>query len=119
MGSRGDSEDQTFDPNYVPLDTIELETQNLIARLVAEETNVDRVAEDDVDCVPEKKQGSKRKLISLVDETDDEITPSTQKTKPRRNTFFGTASRKPMLQSTIDGGIGSSSQAFYSKALEV
>ncbi|CAH8361401.1 unnamed protein product [Eruca vesicaria subsp. sativa] len=100
MGSRGDSQDKTFDPNYVPLDTVDLETQNPIDRLVAEETNVDRVAEDDVACIPEKKQGSKRKLISLVNETDDsdvEITPSTQKNKPRRKTSFGTASRKPML----------------------
>ncbi|CAH8361361.1 unnamed protein product [Eruca vesicaria subsp. sativa] len=87
MGSRGDAEDHT--------------------------TNVDRFPEDDVACVLGKK-GSKRKLISLVDETDYsdvEITPSSQKTKPRRKTSFGTASRKPMLQSTIDGGIGSSSQA--------
>ncbi|CAH8314959.1 unnamed protein product [Eruca vesicaria subsp. sativa] len=113
MGSRGDSEDHTFDPNYVPPDTVDLETQNLIAKLVSEETNADRFPEDDVACVPGNK-GSKRKLISLVYETnyfDVEITPSSQKTKPRRKTSFGTASRKPMLQSTIDGGIGSSSQA--------
>ncbi|CAH8337930.1 unnamed protein product [Eruca vesicaria subsp. sativa] len=113
MGSRGDSEDHTFDPNYVLPDNIDLETQNLITRNVAEETIVDRFVEDDVVSIPGKK-GSKRKLISLVDETDYsdvEITPSTQKTKPRRKTSFGTASRKPMLQSTIDGGIGSSSQA--------
>ncbi|CAH8300832.1 unnamed protein product [Eruca vesicaria subsp. sativa] len=83
----------------------------LISRLVAEEAYVDRVSEGDVACVAGKKQGSKIKLISLVDETDGsdiKVTPSTQTTKPRRQTTFGTTSRKPMLRSTIDGGIGSS-----------
>ncbi|WZZ48180.1 hypothetical protein YC2023_048287 [Brassica napus] len=58
-----------------------------------------------------KQQGSRKRLISLVDDTDDsdvEISQPTQKTKPCRHTSFGTATRKPMLQSTIDGGVGSS-----------
>ncbi|KAG2271533.1 hypothetical protein Bca52824_066088 [Brassica carinata] len=77
----------------------------------------DQIAEGGESGAVKKKQGSKRKLISLTDDTDDsdfEITPPTgptQTTKPRRNTNYGTASRKPMFQSTLDGGIGSSSQA--------
>ncbi|XP_056860086.1 zinc finger BED domain-containing protein RICESLEEPER 2-like [Raphanus sativus] len=56
--------------------------------------------------------------MSLNDETDDsdvEITPPPQTNIPRRKSRFGTATGKPMLQSTIDGGIGSSSQACRKK----
>ncbi|KAH0859491.1 hypothetical protein HID58_087752, partial [Brassica napus] len=83
-------------------------------RLTASEEVADLLTKGGVSGVDGKKQGSKRKLISLVDETNDsdiEITPPTQTTKPHRRTTFGTATRKPMLQSTIDGGIGSSAQA--------
>ncbi|CAF1801051.1 unnamed protein product [Brassica oleracea] len=96
MGSRSESEDQsTFDPHYSPPNTVDFATQ--------EEAGVTRA--------DGKQQGSRKRLISLVDDTDDsdvEISQPTQKTKPCRHTSFGTATRKPMLQSTIDGGVGSS-----------
>ncbi|CAN6823048.1 unnamed protein product [Brassica oleracea] len=98
MGSRSESEDQsTFDPHYSPPNTVDFATQ--------EEAGVTRA--------DGKQQGSRKRLIILVDDTDDsdvEISQPTQKTKPRRHTSFGTATRKPMLQSTIDGGVGSSAQ---------
>ena len=112
MGSRGGSEDQfTWDTNYSPPDTLDLETQQVIARLAA----IDEIGDQVSDGVNDgKKQGSRKKLISLVDSEDDsdvQITPPTQTRKPRRQTSFGTASRKPMFQSTLDGGSGSSAQA--------
>ncbi|CAH8360071.1 unnamed protein product [Eruca vesicaria subsp. sativa] len=111
MGSRHESGDQEMRTDYSPLNTCDFETQNLIAKLAAEEEVAAQVA--DVRERDGKKQGSKRKLISLVDSEDDsdvEITPLIQKSKPRRQTSFGTASQKPMLQSTLDRGSGSSAR---------
>ncbi|KAH0940535.1 hypothetical protein HID58_000172, partial [Brassica napus] len=113
MGSsRDDSEEQfSLNTDYSPPATCDLGTQQLIARLAAEEEMNDLRADEADDG---KKQARKRKLISLVDseeESDVEITPPTQSTKPRRQTTYGTAKRKPMLQSTLDGGSGSSARA--------
>ncbi|CAF1918675.1 unnamed protein product [Brassica oleracea var. botrytis] len=74
----------------------------------------DQILEGGVTRADGKKQGSIKRLINLVDDTDDsdvEITQPTEKTKSRRQASFGTATRKPMLQSTIDGGVGSSAHA--------
>ncbi|CAN6855112.1 unnamed protein product [Brassica oleracea] len=74
----------------------------------------DQILEGGVTRADGKKQGSIKRLINLVDDTDDsdvEITQPTEKNKSRRQTSFGTATRKPMLQSTIDGGVGSSADA--------
>ncbi|KAG2289578.1 hypothetical protein Bca52824_049182 [Brassica carinata] len=103
MISRSDSEELfTLDTNYVPPDTMDFETQQVMARLAAIDENDDqRDGGDDGN-----KQGRKRKLISLVDSEEDsdvEITPTTQTRKPPRKTSFGTASQKPMYQSTLDG----------------
>ncbi|KAG2312381.1 hypothetical protein Bca52824_023938 [Brassica carinata] len=112
MGSRGESDEQfTFDSEYTPPNTVDFGTQQVLARLAAAEEVADQIAEGGESGVVREKQGSKRKLISLTDDTDDsdvEITPATQTTKPRRKTSYGTASRKPMFQSTLDDGIGSS-----------
>ncbi|KAG2298834.1 hypothetical protein Bca52824_035306 [Brassica carinata] len=90
-------------------------TQQLLALLSA----VDEIADQVADGVDDgKKKGSKRKLISLDDLEDDsdiEITSETQKSKPRRQTSFGTASQKPMFQSTLDGGSGSFARACSQK----
>ncbi|WZZ86350.1 hypothetical protein YC2023_114929 [Brassica napus] len=111
MGSRSDSEEQfTLDTNYVPPDTTDFETQQVMARLAAIDENDDQRDGGDEG----NKQGRKRKLISPVDSEEDvdvEITPTTQPRKPPRKTSFGTASQKPMYQSTLDGGSGSSAQA--------
>ncbi|WZZ50211.1 hypothetical protein YC2023_050318 [Brassica napus] len=115
MISRSDSEELfTLDTNYVPPDTMDFETQQVMARLAAIDENDDqRDGGDDGN-----KQGRKRKLISLVDSEEDsdvEITPTTQTRKPPRKTSFGTASQKPMYQSTLDGGSGSSAHACSQK----
>ncbi|KAF3527688.1 hypothetical protein DY000_02040803 [Brassica cretica] len=86
MGSRDDSEEQfTLDTNYSPPATYDLGTQQLMARLVAEEEIGDLRADGVNDG---KKQARKRKLITT---------------------------RKPMLQSTLDGGSGSSARACSQK----
>ncbi|CAN6853099.1 unnamed protein product, partial [Brassica oleracea] len=112
MRSISDSEEQfTFDPEYSPPNTVDLGTHQVMATLAALEEADDQLDEDGESGVVRKKQGKKRKLISRADDTDNsdvEITPPTQTTKPRRKTSYGTASRKPMFQSTLDGGIGSS-----------
>ena len=98
MGSRDHSEEQfTLNTDYSPPATRDLETQQLIARLATEEEIRDLRADGANDG---KKQARKRKLISLVDseeESDVEITPPTRSSKPRRQTTYGTAKRKPML----------------------
>ncbi|KAH0917237.1 hypothetical protein HID58_024897 [Brassica napus] len=94
---RDDSEEQfSLNTDYSPPATCDLGTQQLIARLAAEEERNDLRADEANDG---KKQARKRKLISLVDseeESDVEITPPTQSTKPRRQTTYGTAKRKPL-----------------------
>ncbi|XP_033140589.1 zinc finger BED domain-containing protein RICESLEEPER 2-like [Brassica rapa] len=117
MGSRSQPEDQsTFDPNYTPPNTVDFATQAVLATLAAAAEAGDQIASQEagVTRADGKHQGSRKRLISLVDDTDDsdvEISQPTQKTKPRRQTSFRTATGKPMLQSTIDGGVGSSAQA--------
>ncbi|KAH0932202.1 hypothetical protein HID58_009319, partial [Brassica napus] len=97
MGSISDSEEQfTFDPKYSPPNTVDLGTHQVMATLAALEEVDDHLTDD-------------------TDDSDVEITPPTETTKPRRKTSYGTASRKPMLQSTLDGGIGSSAQACSKK----
>ncbi|KAF2559655.1 hypothetical protein F2Q68_00013212 [Brassica cretica] len=116
MGSRDDSEEQfTLNTDYSPPATCDLWTQQLMAKLPAEEEIDDLRADGANDG---KKQARKRKLISLVDseeESDIEIIPPTRSSKPRRQTTYGTATRKPMLQSTLDGGCGSSARACSQK----
>ncbi|KAG2283489.1 hypothetical protein Bca52824_054709 [Brassica carinata] len=108
MGSRSQSEDQsTFDPNYTPPNTVDFTTQEVLATLAAAAEAGDQIASQEagVTRADGKQQGSRKRLISLVDDTDDsdvEISQPTQKTKPRRQTSFGTATGKSMLQSTID-----------------
>ncbi|WZZ50366.1 hypothetical protein YC2023_050473 [Brassica napus] len=117
MGSRSEFEDQsTFDPHYSPPNTVDFATQEVLATLAAADEVADEIASQEAGVTrPDgKQQGSRKRLISLVDDTDDsdvKISQPTQKTKPRRQTSFGTATGKPMLQSTIDGGVGSSAQA--------
>ncbi|KAF3563581.1 hypothetical protein DY000_02014254 [Brassica cretica] len=100
---------------HSPPATCDLGTQQLITRLAAEEEIGDLRADGANDG---KKQARERKLISLVDseeESDVEITPPTRSSNPRRQTTYGTATRKPMLQSTLDGGSGSSPRACSQK----
>ena len=112
MRSRDDSEEQfTLNTDYSHPATCDLGTQQLMARLAAE----DEIGDLRADGANEgKKQARKRKLISLVDSEEEsyvEITPPTRLSKPQRQTTYGTATRKPMLQSTLDGGSGSSARA--------
>ncbi|KAH0882022.1 LOW QUALITY PROTEIN: hypothetical protein HID58_058118 [Brassica napus] len=113
MGSRSESEDQsTFDPHYSPPNTVDFATQEVADQITSQEAGVTRA--------DGKQQGSRKRLISLVDDTDDsdvEISQPTQKTKPCRHTSFGTATRKPMLQSTIDGGVGSKGKSVPMKSV--
>ncbi|CAF2056652.1 unnamed protein product [Brassica oleracea] len=108
MGSRSESEDQsTFDPHYSPPNTVDFATQEVLATLAAADKVANQIASQEagVTRADGKQQGSRKRLISLVGDTDDsdvENSQPTQKTKPRRQTSFGTATRKPMLQSTID-----------------
>ncbi|CAN7045638.1 unnamed protein product, partial [Brassica oleracea var. botrytis] len=117
MGSRGESDDKfTFDTSYTPPNTLDFETQQVMARLAAADEIAIQVVDEAVNAG--EKQRSKRKLISLVDSKEDsdvEITPTTQTTKPRRQTSFGTASQKSMIQSTLEVGSGSSKQACSQK----
>ncbi|KAF3609198.1 hypothetical protein DY000_02048491 [Brassica cretica] len=109
MGSRGESDEQfMLDPEYSPANIVDLETHEVIASLAAAEEFADQIAEGGESGVVRKKQGSKRKLISLTDDTDDsdvEITPPTGPAptpKPRRKTTYGTASRKPIRKPVHD-----------------
>ncbi|KAH0867213.1 hypothetical protein HID58_074235 [Brassica napus] len=117
MGSRGDSGDQfTFDTSYTPPNTLDFETQQVMARLATADEIASQVADEGVNAG--EKQRSKRKHISLVDSEEDsdvEITPTTQTMNPRRQTSFGTASQKPMILSTLKVGSGSSKQACSQK----
>ncbi|KAJ4879530.1 zinc finger BED domain-containing protein RICESLEEPER 2-like [Raphanus sativus] len=114
MGSRSDSEEQfTMDTDYSPPNTLDIASLATLAALDAAEQIADQRADTAI-ASGGKKKGSKRRIISLNDNSDDsdvEITPQIQTSQPRRKSTFGTATRKPMTQSTIDGGIGSSSQA--------
>ncbi|WZZ00587.1 hypothetical protein YC2023_072915 [Brassica napus] len=70
MGSsRDDSEEQfSLNTDYSPPATCDLGTQQLIARLAAEEERNDLRADEADDG---KKQARKRKLISLVDSEEE------------------------------------------------
>nr|VDC61457.1 unnamed protein product [Brassica rapa] len=115
MGSRSESEDQlTFDTHYSPPNTVDFGTHEGLGTLAAADEFADQILEGGVTRDDGNKQGNIKRIISLVDDTDDsdvEITQPTQKTKPRRQTIFRIATRNPMLKSTIDGGVGSSVQA--------
>ncbi|KAF8100489.1 hypothetical protein N665_0223s0016 [Sinapis alba] len=90
--------DSSFDPNFEPLNTLDFESQQLLGALSAAD-EADNGSSDGA----KRKQGSKRRLIEVVDDEDDsdvEITP-------------------PPTQTTIDGGIGSSSQASKAKKIHV
>ncbi|KAG2304233.1 hypothetical protein Bca52824_032884 [Brassica carinata] len=121
MGSRGDSEEQfTMHTDYSQPPTLDFASQATLAALAAAEEFADQRIEGIVSdvAVDGKKKASKIKLINLDDETvesDVEITSPIQTSKPRRESSFVTATGKRMLQSTIDGGIGSSSQACRKK----
>ncbi|KAJ4877730.1 zinc finger BED domain-containing protein RICESLEEPER 2-like [Raphanus sativus] len=116
MASNSDSEEQfTCDTDYSPPKTLDFASQGTLAALAAVEEITDQRIEPGVTDFASggKKRGSKRKVISLNDDSDDsdvEITPQPQRSNLRRQSSFGTATGKPMMQSTIDGGIGSSSQ---------
>ncbi|CAF2130955.1 unnamed protein product [Brassica napus] len=85
MGSRSQSEDQsTFDPNYTPPNTVDFATQAVLATLAAAAEAGDQIASQEagVTRADGKQQGSRKRLISLVDDTDDsdvEISQPTQK----------------------------------------
>ena len=100
MGSRSESEDQlTFDPHYSPPNTVDFGTHEVLGSLAAADEFVDQILEGGVTRDDGKKEGRKKRIISLVDDTDDsdvEITQPTQKTKPRRQTSFKIVTRKPM-----------------------
>ncbi|WZZ86778.1 hypothetical protein YC2023_115357 [Brassica napus] len=105
-----------MDPNFKLLDTCDLDTQGLIAALNA-------TADAEFFCDDGKKQERKRRLIEVDDDevdTDVEITfPPTQSSQPGKQTSTGSGSvsnsKKPMIQSSIYGGIGSSSKAHQGK----
>ena len=105
-----------MDPNFKLLDTCDFDTQGLIAALNA-------TADAEVVCDDGKKQERKRRLIEVDDDefdTDVDITfPPTQSSQPGKQTSTGSGSisnsKKPMIQSSIYGGIGSSSKARQGK----
>ncbi|WZZ58633.1 hypothetical protein YC2023_058740 [Brassica napus] len=107
---------EAMDPNFKLLDTCDLDTQGLIAALNA-------TADAEFFCDDGKKQERKRRLIEVDDDevdTDVEITfPPTQSSQPGKQTSTGSGSvsnsKKPMIQSSIYGGIGSSSKAHQGK----
>ncbi|CAG7864194.1 unnamed protein product, partial [Brassica rapa] len=104
----------TFDTHYSPPNTVDFGTHEGLGTLAAADEFADQILEGGVTRDDGNKQGNIKRIISLVDDTDDsdvEITQPTQKTKPRRQTIFRIATRNPMLKSTIDGGVGSSVQA--------
>ncbi|WZZ26671.1 hypothetical protein YC2023_010072 [Brassica napus] len=102
----------SFDPNFTPLNTMDLESQRVLGVILAADE-----ADDGSSDGAKKKQRKKRRLSEAADDEDDsdvEITPPpTQATTLRKQATCGTVralkSKKPMLQSTLDGGIGSSS----------
>jgi len=104
----------SFDPNFTPLNTVDLESQRVLGVILAADE-----ADDGSSDGAKKKQRKKRRLIQAADDEDDsdvEITPPpTQATTLHKQATCGTVralkSKKPMLQSTLDGGIGSSSKA--------
>ncbi|KAF2593972.1 hypothetical protein F2Q70_00043862 [Brassica cretica] len=105
-----------MDPNFKLLDNCDFDTQGLIAALNA-------TADAEVVCDDGKKQERKRRLIEVDDDevdTDVEITfPPTQSSQPGKQTSTGSGSvsnsKKPMIQSSIYGGIGSSSKVRQGK----
>ncbi|KAG2279676.1 hypothetical protein Bca52824_050896 [Brassica carinata] len=92
MGSRSQSEDQsTLDP-ITPAKYRGLCHSEVLATLAAAAEAGDQIASQEagVTRADGKQQGSRKRLISLVDDTDDsdvEISQPTQKTKPRRQTM--------------------------------
>ncbi|WZZ82063.1 hypothetical protein YC2023_102635 [Brassica napus] len=108
----------SFDPNFTPLNTMDLESQRVLGVILAADE-----ADDGSSDGAKKKQRKKRRLSEAADDEDDsdvEITPPpTQATTLRKQATCGTVralkSKKPMLQSTLDGGIGSSSSPKASK----
>ncbi|WZZ08842.1 hypothetical protein YC2023_094763 [Brassica napus] len=105
-----------MDLNFKLFDTCDLDTQGLIAALNA-------TSDAEVFCDDGKKQERKRRLIEVDDDegdTDVEITfPPTQSSQPGKQTSTGSGSvsnsKKPMVQSSIYGGIGSSLKAHQGK----
>ncbi|CAN6975906.1 unnamed protein product, partial [Brassica rapa subsp. trilocularis] len=108
----------SFDPNFTPLNTMDFESQRVLGVILAADE-----ADDGSSDGAKKKQRKKRRLIQADDDEDDsdvEITPPPiQATTLRKQATCGTVralkSKKPMLQSTLDGGIGSSSSPKASK----
>lgn len=107
----------SFDPTFTPLNSMDLESQQLIGILSAAAE-----ADDGSSDGAKKKQGSKRRLIEVGDDEDDsdvEITLPPAQATMRKQSTCGTGralkSKKSMSQSTLDGGIGSFSKAGKSK----
>ncbi|KAF3515309.1 hypothetical protein F2Q69_00005321 [Brassica cretica] len=79
----------SFDPNFTPLNTMDLESQRLIGVLLAAEE-----ADDGSSDGTKKKHRRKRRLIEVADYEDDsdvEITPPpTQATTLRKQSTCGT-----------------------------
>ncbi|CAG7888554.1 unnamed protein product [Brassica rapa] len=94
MGSRSESEDQsTFDPHYSPPNTVDFATQEVLATLAAAAEVADQIVSQEagVTRADGKQQGSRKMLISLVDDTDDsdvEISQPTQKNQASQTDQF-------------------------------
>ncbi|KAF3588922.1 hypothetical protein F2Q69_00028587 [Brassica cretica] len=72
MGSRSESEDQlTFDPHYSPPNTVDFGTHEVLGSLAAADEFVDQILEGGVTRDDGKKEGRRKRIISLVDDTDD------------------------------------------------
>ncbi|KAF3583351.1 hypothetical protein F2Q69_00029605 [Brassica cretica] len=96
MKGEGRRQDVSFPAFHSHIAASGPKTQQVIARLGATDEIASQIAYEGVNAG--EKQRSKRNLISLVDleeDSDVEITPTTQTTKPRRQTSFGTACRNP------------------------
>ncbi|KAG2270027.1 hypothetical protein Bca52824_064582 [Brassica carinata] len=90
--SRSESEDQlTFDPNYSPPNTVDFGTHEVLGSLAAADEFVDQILEGGVTRDDGKKEGRRKRIISLVDDTDDsdvEITQPTQKNQASQTDQF-------------------------------
>ncbi|CAF2056747.1 unnamed protein product [Brassica oleracea] len=75
----------SFDPNFTPLNTMDLESQRLIGVLLAAEE-----ADDGSSDGTKKKHRKKRRLIEVADEDDNDVeispTPTQATTLPKQST---------------------------------
>ncbi|CAN6882258.1 unnamed protein product, partial [Brassica oleracea] len=81
----------TFDPNYSPPNTVDFGTHEVLGSLAAADEFVDQILEGGVTRDDGKKEGRRKRIISLVDDTDDsdvEITQPTQKNQASQTDQF-------------------------------